>query len=67
MGTCLGGLGSRRRETASQSTFRFYVFRGSSAGLMKVMPPGPVKLIWRITSSFRCPGVMSVIRGQHEN
>jgi hypothetical protein len=40
---CLGRLGSRWREAASLSTFRFYFFRGSSAGLMKVMPPGPVK------------------------
>jgi hypothetical protein len=34
------------------SALLFYFLRGSSAGSMNTMPPGPVNTIWTIVSSF---------------
>ena len=46
------------------STFRFYFFRGSSAGLMKVMATRTGEVNLEDHLLVRCPGMMRVIRGQ---
>jgi len=37
-------------------------FRGSSAGLMKLIPPGPVKLSWENVATLLCKPLMHLLR-----